>query len=341
MIESRDVVPPSPRSGARQKAVSAAKIALAALLLAWLVRSGRLNFQVFSALDGRALLWLALAALLQTVMIATMAARWRAWLRAFAFSQGARAHLSWREALVVTARGACAGAWTPAGLGLDGIRAAHALRRFSNANPEGKGDAEPAGGLSLSSLLRGEGGSCGIARVVGLASLLDRAVAVAILVALALPFLASRLTQPGRTALALGAAAAGLGLVVWRAKVGKADGAVNWRVAVSASAWTLGTHGANILALGAVLQALAPGLGIERAMLLAFQVGPMITLSNALPLTPLGLGVADATGEALLASHGLDCGGEAVMLTRATWLAVCLLAGVAFWLPERSEEAAR
>jgi len=372
--------------------VSAAKLALAALLLLWLARSGRLDFKVFAALDGRALRWLGLATLLQALMIVAMAARWRCWLHALAPAEGAAARLSWSQALLVTARGTCVGAWTPAGLGLDGIRAAHALRLFRTASPQATPLQEApqeapqlkrGHGAGLLPLLRGEGGGIaggegagsgiagggvagggiagggiagsgvagsGVGRLVGLASLLDRLVALAILVALALPFLLSRLVaSPGQPkvalalalSLALSLAVLVLAAVAARRRAGAGPGGlarpgVPWSEALAASWWALGTHLFNILALGAILKALAPQLEAGRALSLAFEVGPVIILSGALPLTPLGLGVADATGEALLAQHGLDCGGEAVMMARATWLGVCLLAGLAFWLPDNS-----
>lgn len=333
--------------------MSGAKAALAVALLAWLVLSGRLDGQAFRALDGRAWLWITLATLFQCAMVVTMAGRWRSWLQVPLPANEAQAplsSLSWREALIVTGRGVCLGAWTPAGLGLDGIRAAHALRRFrdiehrdaehENHLDEGEGEANKA--LSLRSLLRGGGGrSGGAARVVGLASLLDRVAALAVLVALSVPFLLSRLSRPVSEALVLGALATALATALWRVRIRGKGQPWRWRDALSAIAWTVGTHGANILAQGAILEALAPGLGLWRALRLAFEVGPIIILSSALPLTPLGLGVTDATGEALLARHGLSCGGEAVMLARATWLGVCLLAGTAFWTRQSSDKVAR
>jgi hypothetical protein len=297
--------------------------------------------------------WLAVAALLQSAMIATMGARWRAWLGLFLHtrpgesSRHASTSLSWREALVVAARGACAGVWTPAGLGLDGIRAAHAVARFQapTAQLDADSSAAPAptppttsrvGALSgLQLLLRGGGGGSGIVRAVALASLLDRLTALAILAALCLPFLSSRLNSGsalGTTLALVALSVAGVALLAWRVP------SLRTRGATHAAAWTLATHAANMAAIGATLQALEPGLGASRTLGLALEVGPPIILSSALPLTPLGLGVADATGEALLAQHGLACGSEMVMLGRATWLAVCLLAGLAFWMPTAPHE---
>lgn len=330
---------PAPAS-TRRKALGAAKLALAGALVMWLARSGRLDWRALASLDGRALSWLALAALLQSAMVVAMAARWKAWLQVVPLGAGGRARLSWREALVVIARGTCVGAWTPAGLGLDGIRAAHALRRFRDTDQgegEGAGEGQFGGLRDFKSLLRGGGQGVGkAARVVGLASLLDRAVAMAVLAALCAPFLASRLSQPQAALLALGALAVVIALAVGCLR----GGVLRWRPAACATAWTVLTHVANILAMGAVFQSLAPGLGVLRALEVAFEAGPVIILSSALPLTPLGLGVADATGEALLARHGLDCGGEAVMLARAVWLGVCLLSGIAFWMGEGAEEEA-
>jgi hypothetical protein len=228
---------------------------------------------------------------------------------------------------------------------LDGIRAAHALRRFHNTerhNDHADGERQqegPSGRIrGLKSLLCGGGEDGTATRVVGLASLLDRVVALAALAALCVPFLASHLGQPLIAVWMLGALGLALAVAAWCVRGG---GFMRWREVVGATAWTLFTHAANILAMGAIFQALAPGLGLWRELGLAFEAGPIIILSSAVPLTPLGLGVADATGEALLARHGLDCGSEAVMLTRAIWLGVCLLSGIAFWTNEGTPEAAR
>ena len=339
---------PAVQTNARRRALSAAKLVLAVALLVWLARSGRLDVRAFARLDGRALGWIALAALLQVALIVTMAARWKMWLQVFPSGDGSQPKLSWHETLIVTARGTCVGAWTPAGLGLDGIRAAHALRRFrdtashdTTSNDDAPENAGQAGGIGgLKSLLCGEESVGQVARAVALASLLDRVVALAVLAAMCAPFLASCLGLPLGAVAALGALILALVLALARARITTSGRFSRWKEAAKATAWTALTHSANILAMGAIFQALAPGLGAVGALRLTFEVGPIIILSSALPLTPLGLGVADATGEALLARHGLDCGGEAVMLARALWLGVCLLSGAAFWINEGAAEEA-
>jgi hypothetical protein len=114
---------------------------------------------------------------------------------------------------------------------------------------------------------------------------------------------------------------------------------VGWRAVGVGAAWSLGTQAANVGAFGAAVAALSPGLSLARIVELACATGPAVILSSALPLTPLGLGVVDATGEALLARHGVDCGGEAVMLARALWLMLSLAAGAAFWIPTSAAPA--
>jgi hypothetical protein len=310
---------------------------LAAALVAWLVRSGRLQWGAFATLDGRALGWAALALALQAAMIATQAARWRVWLAA---TLPHSSPASWREVLVVTLRGSCAGAWTPAALGMDGIRIAHVARE---ANVSSATQTETPTGSAQTAV-------AAVARAAGLASLLDRAVSLAVLVLLAAPGLAALSFAAGeKYAAVLGAlavlTAVALG-VWWKAgrlkRLQKLDWwprSVGWRAVGVGAAWSLGTQAANVGAFGAAVAALSPGLSLARIVELACATGPAVILSSALPLTPLGLGVVDATGEALLARHGVDCGGEAVMLARALWLMLSLAAGAAFWIPTSAAPA--
>jgi uncharacterized membrane protein YbhN (UPF0104 family) len=55
-----------------------------------------------------------------------------------------------------------------------------------------------------------------------------------------------------------------------------------------------------------------------------FLAGPLIVLSNCLPLTPGGMGVAEAVSSGLFASVGTLCGAEMMIILRLCSTAVSL-----------------
>jgi uncharacterized membrane protein YbhN (UPF0104 family) len=95
---------------------------LAAVLVAWLIRSGR--FQPRALLDVQSVAALLGVAFLQSIMIVSQSWRWKVVLRLRGLDLPARA------ALRVGLAGQFAAVWTPAGIGLDGARILDGTQRF-------------------------------------------------------------------------------------------------------------------------------------------------------------------------------------------------------------------
>jgi uncharacterized protein (TIRG00374 family) len=60
---------------------------------------------------------------------------------------------------------------------------------------------------------------------------------------------------------------------------------------------------------------------------------PMVSLSNGIPITPQGIGVADSVGEALFRVFGISSGAEAHLVVRFATLLISIACGLAYLLP--------
>jgi uncharacterized membrane protein YbhN (UPF0104 family) len=290
------------------------KSALAALLLFWLVRSGRLDFAAFSALKPSAAL--AGMILFQIAMRICLAARWHR------LANGLRLPLSWKQSGRISLIGFFAAIWTPASLGLDGARLLAARRLY------------PArGGAALASVLWD--------RVLGVWALLALC-AVSSFVLWQFP-LAPALRQFAWLAGGAcgGAAAAGAAFRLhpaflrvlparWREVL-----ASHFRVALARPlALSFATHGCNMLATWCALRA----LGFNAPIGSTLAAMPLIIFSSLVPLTPLGLGVTDAAAATLLHAVGVAGGAEATMLARSSFVLLSALCGLAWLWPEERRE---
>lgn len=74
-------------------------------------------------------------------------------------------------------------------------------------------------------------------------------------------------------------------------------------------------------------------LGAPVSMVEATAITPLVTLTSILPVTPLGIGVADLVAEDLFQRVGVGSGAEATMLVRAVTAVLCLASGIAFLWP--------
>lgn len=293
------------------------KIGIAALLLQWLWRSGHLDARALRGLRTGLPLWGLM--LSQMAMIVCQMLRWARLMAA------RDVPLSWRDVLLATGRGQFASVWTPSNLGLDGVRLWQATRRHPGR-----------GGAIVGVLL--------LDRMAGLVALLCW-VAVAPL----------WWHEPHLNLLSGGAIAAliGIGVVSWWARRPSGQAAtedtpgarpvkLSARLAaafewpshqrsslVMVALLSLATHLCNAFSFACALTALgqAPSLAIVAA------VAPAIILSSVVPLTPLGLGVADTVAQTLFATAGVPNGANATMLGRATWLLLSLICGLAYFWP--------
>lgn len=292
--------------------VFAGKCIVGALLLWWLMRSGRLDLGLL-ARSQIGWTWAGVA-LCQCAMIACQAMRWHLLARAQGFP------LTPHQTLVTSLRGQFAGVWTPSNLGLDGVRLLQAGR-----------------------LLAGQTQAALVALIV------DRVIGVLMLLALLLLpllFVAPRFEHQIPIATArwfavliatIASAAALIWKRSWRALppdnfIGRIMTALyayheRPKVLWSACAWALATHICNALSFWFGFGALGLDANLPTVMLVA----PAVILSFIVPLTPLGLGVADAVAATLFSAAGIAGGGATTMLLRATWLLLCLLCGLAFF----------
>lgn len=73
-------------------------------------------------------------------------------------------------------------------------------------------------------------------------------------------------------------------------------------------------------------------LGYESPMLAVFMLAPILLVLTSLPITPLGIGVADGAAEFLFGMVGLSAGAELQMFIRAMIVIVLIVSGVSyFW----------
>src|SRR5699024_9012802 len=89
------------------------------------------------------------------------------------------------------------------------------------------------------------------------------------------------------------------------------------------------THLCNILATFCALRVFEPAAPLLSIVL----VTPFVILSSLVPLTPLGLGVTDATAAILFAGIGVAHGVAATMILRATFVLMSLACGLAWLWP--------
>jgi uncharacterized membrane protein YbhN (UPF0104 family) len=101
-------------------------------------------------------------------------------------------------------------------------------------------------------------------------------------------------------------------------------GALGWSLALAVVA-QLG----NCIAYYFALRAFDAPVSLLGAM----AVTPLVTLSSIIPVTPLGIGVMDATAEQLFHVAGSSAGAEATMLVRAVLAAFSLVSGLAYLWP--------
>ncbi|MDF2439246.1 MAG: glycosyltransferase 2 family protein [Abditibacteriota bacterium] len=296
----------------RSSLIFAGKCALGALLVWWLMRSGRLDLGL---LTRASMGWpLAGAIMCQSAMIACQTMRWHLLARAQGFP------MTPHQTIATSLRGQFAGAWTPSNLGLDGVRLLHAGRL-----------------------------SPGRSRTALVALIVDRVIGVLMLLALLLPLLFftprpehQMLFTFARYLAAAGAILTLLALLSWKASSRRAllpDGFIGHVLAAlnayheqpkvlwSACAWALATHLFNALSFWFGFGA----LGLPAHPFTVIMMAPAVVLSYIVPLTPMGLGVADAVAATLFSAVGIAGGGATTMLLRATWLLLSLLCGLAFF----------
>ncbi len=294
------------------------KLCIGAAIVMWLLKSGRLDIAAYkSLLHSSSLLLLAGIALAQIVSLTIILARWWILLRA------QRINVPLVDTLILGYRGTFLSLFVPGALGTDGLRVLHLSRH------------------------------CRTRFGAGLASIvLDRFVGFVGLVILSAFFccLLSRQHSGGAIGdfvpwvltvlagtIAIIATACGLlsvGRFVFLDEFKWARAIRNSFVAyrehptvlVQAAAMTIVAH--LFVSIGACLGLVA--MNINFSWLVVFAITPLITFIRFIPLTPLGLGVADVASEELYTLLGISGGAENQMLGRFIWIVVLLVCGLAF-----------
>ena len=326
MSSDAPVAPPKAKAPKTQKTkwrsalVLILKCAVAVALLWWLARSGRFDWRSVSGLKPSAAL--AGVLLFQCAMLGCIAARWHFLARELNLD------FSFRRTLRISLIGFYAASWTPASLGLDGAR----LLLSRRLSPQ-------QGREILASVLWD--------RVLGLWSLLVVCALSGIALSLSSVLAGSQTAQRAVSiaALACGVLAVVIGVLIGSPQLLKRVSQIPFfekRAWLQASfpraifGWPLlfafATHGCNILAMFCALRVFEP----NAPLVSIFLVTPFVVLSSLVPLTPLGLGVTDATAALLFAAIGVAHGVAATMIARAFFVVISLVCGLAWLWPVSS-----
>jgi len=294
------------------------KCVVAAVLLAWLVGSGRFDVEVYRTLaTGPHLGLLALTTALLAVAFGVFVMRWWGLARAQALP------ISVREVARTGLRGLFTQLVVPGGVGTDGIRLLHLRRHCRERLVRGIASllSDRLSGLAGLVLL----GSLACVlhwRLQGDARLLGLLWSFGALIAIGLAGLAVLKLISGT---AIGARRPRLSWLAESADALHAYARRKDALAVAVGVSMLG----HALSAAAACVGLA-ALGETPPVLGVFAVTSMLNLVRMIPLTPLGLGVADGAAEFLFGLLGLSHGAELQMLTRVLSMGIFLLAGLSF-----------
>ena len=302
----------------RRRGVVTAKCLLSAGLLVWLVTSGRLDFNAYRQLgSGPNLALLSAVVLVQAAAFALFIDRW------WGLSRAQGIPITRGEVFRTGLKGLFTQLFLPGGIGADGVRILHVRKHYRDQLVRG-----------ISSLITD--------RITGLVGLVLLGV-----VATA----AYQLTSGNRhlvpllsffVVLLAGGAAALLGLWFaarlpqltrfWQRDLPARalDALRAYRSNRSAVTGAVGISivGHLITAVACYLAVVA--LGDRPSMIGVLAITTALNLIRMIPITPLGLGVADGAAEVLYAQIGLSNGAELQMLTRVVSVLLFTGAGLAF-----------
>jgi uncharacterized membrane protein YbhN (UPF0104 family) len=299
------------RSKTRSRLILAAKVAVAAGLIAWLLASGRLQLHYLVSVR---LSWeLTMLAMLVFGSMALPAFRWWWLLRI----QNIDEPLG--KIFVLTWAGYAAALVLPGAASGDVARSYLILRRRAGARARALSTVLADRYLGLYSLLCLGALSVGWLAVGGVHSPAIRAMAAAILSLLLAMTLAPALLlfPPSRNLLLRALPEAWR--VAWNESFAlyqsRLDGILGcFGLAILSSAMTIGSFAVAGRVLGEAIPWHA-----------AFLAGPIVAVANCLPLTPGGIGLAEATSSESFAGLGSSVGAEMMVLLR-----IC---GMLFALP--------
>lgn len=300
------------------------KCAVAAALLWWLVRTGRFDLRVLTSMRPS---WaLAGALLFQCGMLFCIAVRWHFLTRAL------KLDLSFQQTLRISLIGYYAAILTPASLGLDGARLLMARRFRPQQSRQIIASVLLDRLLGLWSLLI-LSALCGFAAMnLGLMAqdkIAQRAVVVMAIICGILSLIIGLVLRSPQLMARLPGSAFLL----------KKIPSLHQPPPPAIFGWPLflafATHGCNLLATFCALRIFEPGASLPA---ISF-VTPFVILSSLVPLTPLGLGVTDATSALLFSAIGIAHGAVATMLMRTLFVLLSLICGLAWMWPLKTMDA--
>jgi uncharacterized protein (TIRG00374 family) len=304
------------------------KCALAAALVGWLLRTGRLDLTALSRIQFG---WLLAGVLVfRAIAILLPLARWHVLARTRDLD------LRLATAIHIGLIGSFFSIVAPSGIAVDSARLFYGMRAT-------------AGSMAalLSSLVMDR--LVGFAALVTLASILG----VLLLVHSSAAGLADYAGYSVLLALllALGLVAVALAGRLLLVSVSKIMARVAWRpVAMALAAFS--NYRDHKAALGkafaiscaahlSFFTAIYLGfrsLHFAAPLLLVFSIAPLVTLSWMIPTTPLGIGVVDSAAEISYAAAGVEGGAEVMLVMRGTALLIYLMAGLAYLIPVSEPE---
>ena len=296
----------------------ALRLLIAAVLVSWLLRSGRLDWRMMAAVElGGFLLASALCRMAASLL---RLVRWHLLCRALGLELGLG------KAIHIGLIGYFLGIAVPSSVGVDATRLYYGSREQPNS-----------GAALLSTILA------------------DRLLGILALLILALGFGGALAVSGGPEELGvtllflLGAllAVAAMAAVYWRWNwLERLEPFLPWKalrdlmaatheyrrhrgVLVRAMLLSFLCHGAVMAAAYCTFRA----IGVVPPVLAVCVVMPLSSLAWGLPVTPLGLGVVDSLAEALYSLLGAPGGAEITMIMRAVSVAVSLAYGLAYLVP--------
>lgn len=302
----------------RRIAFFATKIAFAAGVIYWLIRTGRLDFQVYGSLFSKSGGWLLVGVFAsQTIALVFVLMRWWLLVRVQCLS------LSLIDVLRTGFQGTFANLVVPGGLGLEGVRVLHLQRHHRQQLAVGVASLVIDKILGLVGvLILGIGGSLAYffaTREMWIAPALIFHLAtlggVVTLIAASCGFLP--LQRIGFLARIQFLARAFDALLVYR----------HHRLSLTCAVMiSVVGHFSSCIAACFGLAA----LGFSPPLLAVTTVMPLLIIIRMIPLTPLGLGVTDGAAEELFGLIGLPGGAEVQMLLRASGVLIFLFSGLAY-----------
>lgn len=302
----------------RRGALLAAKLALAAGLVAWLWRSGRLDFHEIARIHvGYALLGVVAG---QAVVLLVPILRWSFLLKAREIELTARqivqiGLISYFAVLILPATG-----------GQEAVRLYYASRVSPGRGPD-----------ILATLV--------LDRFIGLVGLCVLALTsgVLLLIHTGSPVVIHILYLVVALLVVLG----GITVFLLRAKPKSLRGLIERSAAMTALFRSLEAFRGrwSVLVTALTLSCVAHfgscasmylgflAIGAPVSLVEACAITPLVTLTSSVPITPLGLGVADVVAEKLFSMVGALHGAAVTMLVRAVTAIACLACGIAYLVP--------